>query len=762
MKKMKMLLPALILGVIFFTALGMPEEVRASGIRPAQTNEKALLDIPDADFRKYIVEKLLEPGRAPIPSDAETPPPGYTDPVYGSDLTKIEGIEKIELKTWTLPSNKNIKTVEGLAYFKNLKSFDMQDISVNRIDFTGNKGIETIRLSRCGLQGGIDLTGLTRLENLQLSANEYEQLDVGTNTGLKKFQSTGPSTDKTKGIRSIDLRANTALEEVNVSMNPLEELDLSGNPGLKEVLFTWTDLRRLELTDFPLLEKVVGESGSLEEAYISRNPLLKSVSLNNAPVTVLELKENPELKSLSLNRLTNMKTLDLKDLKKLKKLEIDQSVIETLDLSRNTELKEVKAFSAKLEELDLSGLTKLEKVDLRNNLLKTVTLNRNGKLDDIKVSGNQLKTLDVQSAPALRYIECENNQIETLDTSALALNRIKCGNNRLAVLDLKASRIDSHYYADISGQAVTVQGKAEGNVLAVNMKELAGKANFSSVVSVEAESYDPGTGKVTVGAGNPKFRYVYRAASKKNYKQEDVFLDMGVEVTVVPSGGSPGGGGAGSSGGGSGSAGKAPERPVKEEPKTGSETKRYIDGYADGSFRPDEKITRAEAAKLLAYALKNFDGTKPYAGRFSDVSKDSWYGSVVGYIEELGAVSGYSDGTFRPDGRITRAEFSVIIARMKAYQEMGGNAGFSDLEGHWAGKYVKFAEEKGWISGYGDGSFRPDAEITRAEAVKIINNVLGIKPDKNRMDQSAEQYRQFSDLPKNHWAYYDITAAARK
>lgn len=165
-----------------------------------------------------------------------------------------------------------------------------------------------------------------------------------------------------------------------------------------------------------------------------------------------------------------------------------------------------------------------------------------------------------------------------------------------------------------------------------------------------------------------------------------------------------------------------------------------MNGYPDGTFRPDDKITRAETAALLRRAAEMY-GYYVSGDVFSDV--DMWAEQSINELAAAGVITGYPDDTFRPNDTVTRAEFVTMLMRLIG--EEGATSEFADVNGHWAEKYIAKASEYGYISGYPDGTFRPDTDITRAEAFKIIASVFGFEAD------GAES--RFTDVTEEHWAF---------
>ena len=183
----------------------------------------------------------------------------------------------------------------------------------------------------------------------------------------------------------------------------------------------------------------------------------------------------------------------------------------------------------------------------------------------------------------------------------------------------------------------------------------------------------------------------------------------------------------------------------------------YIIGYDDGNVKPQNNITRAEVATIF-FRLLTDDARAYYWSTdsgFSDVNPGDWYNNAVATMVNAGILNGYSDGTFKPNANITRAEFATIAARFLS-NSYSLNDRFYDTEGHWAEPYINRAAEVGWINGYSDGSFKPDRAITRAEAVTLVNAVLGREPHEDHLLSSMVTW---PDNPKSAWFYEDIQEA---
>lgn len=182
----------------------------------------------------------------------------------------------------------------------------------------------------------------------------------------------------------------------------------------------------------------------------------------------------------------------------------------------------------------------------------------------------------------------------------------------------------------------------------------------------------------------------------------------------------------------------------------------YMYGYKDGSFRPKNPMTRAEVTAMFGrLLLKKYTKSKEFRSIYPDVKKEDWFGSAVTIMTDLNLVKGYPDGTFKPNAPITRAEFSTIASKFDKI--VGGSVNFKDLEStHWAYKYIASAYQKGWIKGYPDGTFRPERNITREEVVTITNLMLDRKCDLNFVKLHKKEIKMFYDNPETSWSYGDI------
>ena len=210
-----------------------------------------------------------------------------------------------------------------------------------------------------------------------------------------------------------------------------------------------------------------------------------------------------------------------------------------------------------------------------------------------------------------------------------------------------------------------------------------------------------------------------------------------------------------------------PDDPEPDEPDTPDDLNTvdhfsYVVGYEDGTVMPQKQITRAEVATIFYRLLKEDvrDENTTDVSDFSDVSSSDWYGTTVATLADMGIVKGYEDGTFRPNASITRAEFAAIATRF--FEETGATyepGTFTDVTGdEWFAGAIMDAVNLGLIGGYEDGTVRPNNNITRAEACAIVNRTLGRVPDADHL-LPEDEMKTWPDNPESAWFYADMQEA---
>ncbi|MBT9767915.1 S-layer homology domain-containing protein [Clostridium sp. MCC345] len=184
----------------------------------------------------------------------------------------------------------------------------------------------------------------------------------------------------------------------------------------------------------------------------------------------------------------------------------------------------------------------------------------------------------------------------------------------------------------------------------------------------------------------------------------------------------------------------------------------YIVGYEDGTVRPNANISRAEVAAIFFRLLKDDvrDDNLTANSVFTDVAFGKWYNKSISTMAKIGIVKGRTANAFAPNAPITRAEFAAICSRFDR-SNVEIKSDFNDISGHWAEKEIRRAASLGWIKGYADGSFKPDQNITRAEAASMINRMLHRLPE--TADDLLDGMIQWPDNQPSDWYYINMQEA---
>ncbi len=197
--------------------------------------------------------------------------------------------------------------------------------------------------------------------------------------------------------------------------------------------------------------------------------------------------------------------------------------------------------------------------------------------------------------------------------------------------------------------------------------------------------------------------------------------------------------------------------------------RKYIAGYPDGSFKPENNMERSEVSAIFARILADYneDNLTATSTGFDDVAASDWCAKYIARLSASGIIKGYDDGTFKPNNPITRAEFATMCIRFfedRTESISEASSDFTDVsDDHWAKDYIDKAAKQGFVTGYPDGTFKPDELITRAEVVTVTNRMLSRYPDKEYIDENVDKLTKFTDVTDNtHWAYYEILEAANE
>ena len=348
---------------------------------------------------------------------------------------------------------------------------------------------------------------------------------------------------------------------------------------------------------------------------------------------------------------------------------------------------------------------------------------------------------------------------EVLDVSTEVTNYwTETSNNKLYVL-FEAESFSNYVILYENQYKVTIKGTSGGTVTpngTMNVSQ--GKDILLNLDAIE--------GYIIRDVVVNGVKHTTKRADSDTFLVENIFEDTVVTVNFtlkknLVEGGGSGGSGGGSGGGGGGGSYQKPD-PIVEQVPISPTHKAYMQGYNDGTFKPKGNITRAEVATILAKVSKDFDETKTYNVNFTDAENGRWYSNYVGYCYEKEILVGYKDGSFKPNENITRSEYAAAIARMTNVILLEGASKFADANNTWFEKYVYTLEKYNLVDGYPDGSFGSYDNITRAEATKMLNSILGRSPNKLKVQTQGYMTTEFSDVVLTSWYAYDVIEATNE
>ena len=618
---------------------------------------------------------------------------------------------------------------------------------------------------------------LTACEGQQWFINELERL---LNMEQKTLNTVTSPTDfaNIKSLGFADKNINGKIPKALGELTELQYLFMSGNKlsgVIPAELFTLSKLQNIDLSDN-------NYTGGIPEAF-GDMPSLTSLTLKNngftgnIPAKILA-NDNITVLNLLNNKLSGGVPADISGMTSLQYLNISKNALggELPDLTGLTSLKALSLWGCGLTgEIDSSiySLTSLQILDLAENSFTgelSSSLSGLTNLQFLSLASNKLTGTLTDVFPAsIKELHLENNRLRghvpaTLKTKAdngtaiYLMDNYLTGSVLLSMLNNDRNFTDgatNEQYKLTSTQAtVQVYEDKEINLYPLLRNQAIKSGSPAKPVLAPDEytlTYNSSVVTVTVTASGIQIKALTEITKADNEiititikdntgsDYSTVKIQLTTEAVIVSGGGGGGGGGG----------------------ETASTHEPYINGYPDGSFKADNNVSREEVSKMLMVALK-LGESSANSPSYTDVEVSRW---SFGYIEkatELGYLNGYGNGIFNPADSMTRAELATVLVRIAEKQgnsQSNPSRSFSDVTGtEWYGEYIAKAVRFGLITGYEDGTFRPNNTVSRAEAVTMINRMLGRNP--NTAPDLATKANPFNDLSRSHWAYLQVLEAS--
>ena len=325
---------------------------------------------------------------------------------------------------------KNISSLVGISYFKNLDTLDCFHNQLTSLDVSNNTALKVLYCDDNQLTT-LDVSHNSSLTKLLCGSNQFKTLNI-SNTTLKHLSC------HSTPLTTLDVSNAIALEILICSGNQLTTLDVSHNAELKELSCGGNQLTSLDVSHNSALELLSCENTPLTTLDVSHNTALKKLSCNNTPLTTLDVSNNAALESLSCsgNQLT---TLEVSHNSALQKLYCDKNKLTALDVSHNSKLTYLSCINNQLTALDVNNNPSLNTLICTNNQLTSLNVSNDTALEILSCGDNQLTSLDVSPNTALTRLICKNNLLTTLDVSNnTALGALSCENNKLVKLDVSS------------------------------------------------------------------------------------------------------------------------------------------------------------------------------------------------------------------------------------------------------------------------------------------------------------------------------------
>ena len=730
-----------------------------------------------------------------------------------------EFIDKCDGQQWFIEEvermlniqEKTLDTIDSRADFDYIISFGLKNSGISGKlprAFGELHNLRSIFLSENSLTGSIpaEIFTLSKLENLDLSNNKLSgsiSSDVEKLTALKvlllwnnQFKGAIPAElGSLTSLVNLDLASNNLTGQVPDSLGNLSNLQilaLSDNPLDTVIPMTFGDLTSLKV----LLMWSAGVKGTIP------------AELGNAVnLQILDVADNKLTGGFpaTFGQLTALEKLTARDNKLNAALPPEMGAmasLEILDFPGNLVPGEIPATFGNLTKLqdftanhnqlegqlppELGGMTDIVIFDLANNTLvgiipqefetmtktETFLLNNNkleGKIPAIFDGWTVVKAVNLSAntlvgdAPQMLATKQKSGTDVNLKTNYLAGSVLKTMTNvDDNFIDGLGSSILEHRLHIQSSLRLDVGSSGNLYALLRNYDARINKQSIKPKLPVARYSFTVISGDAGAVALSQDENGFYVKAIAEIKLAAPVIIEIviiGDEGNIYPTTKIQIVTEKTSSGGGGGGGGVITEEEEEELPTQSFTHTAYIQGYADGTVQPDGNITRAELAMIL---YRTYDDPRKGENVFTrdpfpDAPKDSWYGTAVSYSKKIGLMQGDPDGNFRPDDRLTRAEFAATIARLRQLKETDG-ASFEDTIGHWANGYIGAVNRAGYMIGYPDDTFRPGNNITRAEVMTAMNRLFGRKPSK--ADILAKTENPYSDLAESHWAYEQVLEAS--
>lgn len=594
-----------------------------------------------------------------------------------------------------------------------LKYVIINKVGMTKLNLNGCKSLEVLDFKENKVSK-LDISGCTALTEIRGSDNELKSIDVTALTNLNSLKINGNL------LESIDVSKNSKLEYLDCNNNQIKNGALILNKNIQDLCCSGNLMTKLELSGYKSLVSLDCCEGVLKSINLSGCDALKALDLYENNLTSIELSGVPALEQLWIDD-NPIKTVDLSDVKKLGILRCDGTQIEKIDLSVCPELTQFRCNNGKLKSLDISKNAALYEIECNNNQISSFkSSDKNKHLNSLKLSKNALTSFDISKLSGIEYLDCSKNKLKDLDVSCCApMLEVYTKGDRSVNGDVVSYHIDTNTYDDDGGFAddgyiynLIVDSstniikdtfkinKAEasvvcGKTLTLSATMAGKKVNATWKSSDKSIATINSSGKITAKKAGKITVTASASGASATCTVQVLFKDV------------------------------TNSKDFWYNPTYYLVNANIVKGYdKQTKFKPANDCTRAQMVTFL-YRLHGEPKLDYYDysnHSFPDVKKTDYFYEPVIWAAREKITTGYSDGTFKPQNVCTRAQTVTFLWRMAGTPSIGSAKNpFKDVKkSDYFYKPVIWASKKKIVAGYSDGTFKPQGKCLRRQMVTFL------------------------------------------
>ncbi|MDO5708405.1 MAG: hypothetical protein Q4P31_07215, partial [Andreesenia angusta] len=474
---------------------------------------KLLAEFKDEEFRNRLTKELKKKGRAPIPNIKL--PEGYKYPIYTTDLPVLESLNKLSISgpysQWS--NDKPVHSIEGIELLKSLEEINLTRNKLEELDLSKNTSLKKIHARDNSIETlKLPKAVESKLEELDISNNEIEELDLKDQKFLHWIEATSNK------LNHVDTRGLMRVDRANFYNNELSELDFIDMRTLTELTIGKNNFKKIDIRPAINLKKLI----------IDENNLVDLIASGHDNISIIHA-ENNQIRELKLNGVNS-----------LTQLYLDNNPLELYDANQNPQLTNLGLKNTSLIELDLSKSNNLRSVDISNtndkgnNRIKELDFSNCPKLYKAELNNNYLSKLDFSNNPELMYLYAKNNMLKEIKLSDNGLSEVDLSNNNLIKIESKLKNLASSKVT-LNPQSRTVRAKKVDGRYSINLKEFLGESYNWLTNYYKGGELNKETGELKVFEYRDSFEYTIGCGGKDEFPMtvKLIFTDDDIIESMV-------------------------------------------------------------------------------------------------------------------------------------------------------------------------------------------------------------------------------------